>query len=72
MPTSARRSQRAGEGDATSVYVADIPNVKAREYRAVAVVRDDEGTLAATNFQTAAIGRRPKKSPAPGGAFFII
>ena len=47
------RADSAGEGDATSVYVAEVPAVETGEYRAVAVVRDDEGTLAATNFQTA-------------------
>jgi hypothetical protein len=47
------QADNAGEGDATSVYVAEVPPLKPGEYRAVAVVRDDEGTLAATNFQTA-------------------
>jgi hypothetical protein len=50
---SAYKADSAGEGDATSVYVAEVPPLKAGEYRAVAVVRDDEGAFAATNFQTA-------------------
>jgi len=45
------KADSAGEGDATSVYVADVPPLKEGEYRAAAVIRDDEGTLAATNFQ---------------------
>ena len=60
------RADSAGEGDATSVYVADVPPLKAGEHRAVAVVRDDEGTLAATNFQTAINVIEQPKIPAEG------
>ena len=59
-------AQSAGEGDATSVYVAEVPPLKAGEYRAVAVVRDDEGTLAATNFQTAINVSEQPDVPAEG------
>jgi hypothetical protein len=56
----------ASEGDATSVYVADVPPLKAGEYRAVAVLRDDEGTLAATNLQTAVTVSEQPAIPAKG------
>jgi hypothetical protein len=46
------RAESAGEGDATSVYVSEVPPLKPGTYRAAAVVRDDAGTLAATNFQS--------------------
>jgi len=60
------QADSAGEGDATSVYVADIPPLEEGEHRAVAVVRDDEGTLAATNFQTAINVVKQPKIPAKG------
>lgn len=44
------RAESAAEGDATSVYVADVPLEKG-EQRAIAVIRDDDGNFAATNFQ---------------------
>jgi hypothetical protein len=60
------RADSAGEGDATSVYVADVPPLDAGEHRAVAVVRDDEDSLAATNFQTAINVAAQPKIPAKG------
>jgi hypothetical protein len=60
------RAYSAGEGDATSVYVADVPPLKAGEHRALVVARDDEGTLAATNFQTAINVAEQPKVPAEG------
>jgi hypothetical protein len=60
------RADSAGEGDATSVYVADVPPLDAGEYRAAAVVRDDEDNLAATNFQTAINVAEQPKIPAEG------
>jgi hypothetical protein len=59
----------AVEGDASSVYVADVP-LDAGKYRVAAVVRDDDGDIAATNFQTAiAVGPQPgipaENQPAP-------
>jgi len=46
------QAQSALEGDTSSVYVADVPFEKSGKRRAVAVLRDDEGNLAATNLQT--------------------
>jgi hypothetical protein len=60
------RADSAGEGDATSVYVAEVPALDEGEYRAAAVVRDDEGTLAATNFQTALNVTKQPQIPAEG------
>jgi hypothetical protein len=60
------RADSAGEGDATSVYVADVPPLDAGEHRAVAVVRDDDDNLAATNFQTAINVAEQPKIPAKG------
>jgi len=45
------KADSAAEGDATSVYVAGNVPLDAGKYRVAAVVRDDEGDTAATNFQ---------------------
>ncbi len=45
------KADGALEGDASSVSVADV-RLDSGNYRVAAVVRDDEGSLAATNFQT--------------------
>jgi hypothetical protein len=63
------KADSASEGDASSVYVADVP-LEAGKYRVVAVVRDDDGDIAATNFQTSiTVGDQPgipaKSDPAP-------
>ena len=63
---SAYKADSAGEGDATSVYVAEVPPLKLGEYRAIAVIRDDEGTLAATNFQIALNVVEQPRIPAKG------
>jgi hypothetical protein len=62
------RADNAGEGDATSVYVAEVPRLAKGEYRAAAVIRDDEGNLAATNFQSAITVADQPKIPAVGEA----
>lgn len=60
------RADSAGEGDATSVYVAELPPLEKGTYRAAAVVRDAEGTLAATNFQTAVTVAEQPELPSEG------
>jgi hypothetical protein len=46
------KAESALETETTSVYIADVPFEKSGEQRAVAVLRDDEGNLSATNLQT--------------------
>ena len=62
------RADSAGEGDATSVYIAEVPPLEEGEYRVAAVVRDEEGTLAATNFQTVINVTEQPQIPAEGEA----
>ena len=58
---AAFRAETAGEGDPTSVYVAEVPLEEPGEWRAAAVVRDSDGTFAATNLQTAInVAEQPK------------
>ena len=63
------KADGALETDASSVYVADVP-LEPGEHRVVAVLRNDEGDFAATNFQTAInVGSQPdipaEGEPAP-------
>ena len=62
---SAYRADGALDGDVTSVYVADVPLDPGKQ-RAVAVVRDSDGDLAATNFQTAISVKEQRRIPAVG------
>jgi hypothetical protein len=55
------RAETAGEGDPSSVYVAEVNFDEEGEWRAAAVVRDADGTLRATNLQTAiTVAEQPK------------
>ena len=59
------QADSALETDASSVYVADVP-LEAGKYRVAAVVRDDEGEIAATNFQIAISVEDQPAIPAKG------
>ena len=53
------KADSASEGDASSVYVAEVP-LDPGKYRVAAVVADSDGDIAATNFQTAiSVGDQP-------------